>query len=109
LPEIPFTYTDFFQKERSKNTDFANMLLKARIDGAKSAASAQPSRVATEVPPELTAAPLTLETVDDATLSKLLDKPTKSYSDEEAGLVSKFYQANQIPLPPSLLARLQKK
>jgi hypothetical protein len=111
LPSLPFTYSDFYDRERQSNPSVMDEMLKQRIEGVKavtSQAGIAGSDVAAEIPPEQGGAPtITLENVSVEQMSKLLNTDHKKYSEEEAGLVYDWYAASQIPMPAGLKQRVE--
>lgn len=106
LPELPFSYTDFYVKERRVNGDFAKELLAAKVEGIKTATAAASMPTAHEVPADYTAQPLNLANLNEKQLSQLIAKDSMQYSDEEARIVEEYYNAVQIPISGKLAERL---
>lgn len=105
LPDMPFTYLDFYGKLRPR--DLAGELMKARVEGAKDvmkAASAS-ANVAKEVPPTAGAPTLELQGVSPEQMSKLLSRPSSSYTPQEAKVVLEWYTQNQVPPPNEVVRR----
>ena len=106
LPAIPFTYTDLYQRERTRNGNFAKDVLDATVEAQKNLAAASAGGdTAAEIPPEASVAPMSLASISEAKLGELLRMDSQNYSPQEAQVVLEYFKAEDITPPPVLVQK----
>lgn len=103
------SYGELYARQIVTGGGLAALQARARAEGARQAVSAAPdlTKVARELPPDRGAPNLTLDNVRQEDLAKLLNKPTSTYTLDEALLAKQYYDAVQMPPPDGLLPRIQ--
>jgi hypothetical protein len=105
--EIPFTYSDFYLQEKARGTDVAQIVLQAVVRNHEVAGrAANPANMATEIPPEKSAGPISLEAFSEKDLQKLFLKDSSAYTAEEASIYKQWCDANQVPVPKKVLDKI---